>query len=42
MTHMSVPEEQRKALGIHDNLVRISVGIEDGIDLMKDLDNALK
>ncbi|MBS1961053.1 MAG: cystathionine gamma-synthase [Bdellovibrionales bacterium] len=41
MTHASVPAENRKALGIHDNLVRVSVGIEDVADLLKDLDRAL-
>lgn len=41
MTHASVPIENRKALGIDDNLVRISVGIEDIDDLLWDLKNAL-
>ena len=41
MTHASVPAETRKTLGIHDNLVRISVGIEDVADLLADLTNAL-
>lgn len=41
MTHASVPAEHRKALGIHDNLVRVSVGIEDLADLLKDLGQAL-
>lgn len=41
MTHASVPAENRKALGIHDNLVRVSVGIEDVKDLLKDLEQAL-
>jgi cystathionine gamma-lyase len=41
MTHASVPAENRKALGILDNLVRVSVGIEDVADLLKDLDQAL-
>ena len=40
MTHASVPAENRKALGIHDNLVRVSVGIEDIADLLKDLEQA--
>lgn len=42
MTHASIPAETRKALGIHDNLVRLSVGIENVDDLLKDLDRALK
>ncbi|MBC7386494.1 MAG: cystathionine gamma-synthase [Cryobacterium sp.] len=41
MTHASIPPENRKALGIHDNLVRVSVGIEDLADLIADLDQAL-
>jgi cystathionine gamma-lyase len=41
MTHASVPAESRKALGIHDNLVRVSVGIEDLSDLKADLEQAL-
>lgn len=40
MTHASVPAETRKTLGIHDNLVRLSVGIEDLSDLRKDLEKA--
>ena len=41
MSHGSVPEERRKALGIAPNLLRLSVGIEDAEDLMDDLDDAL-
>ncbi|XP_055526270.1 cystathionine gamma-lyase [Wyeomyia smithii] len=41
MTHASVPEEQRVALGITDGLIRISVGLEDSDDLIEDLKNAL-
>ncbi len=41
MTHLSVPEERKKALGITDNLVRISVGIEDADDLIADFSQAL-
>ena len=41
MTHASVPLETRQQLGILDNLVRISVGIEDVADLRDDLANAL-
>lgn len=41
MTHASVPAENRKMLGIDDNLVRLSVGIEDLDDLLWDLKNAL-
>jgi cystathionine gamma-lyase len=42
MTHASIPPEQRAALGIADGLVRLSVGIEDGDDLLADLDAALR
>lgn len=42
MTHASVPAEQRQALGILDNLVRLSVGIEDLDDLKYDLEQALQ
>lgn len=41
MTHASVPADQRAALGIDDALVRLSVGIEDGADLIADLETAL-
>jgi cystathionine gamma-lyase len=41
MTHASTPVEIRKALGISDGLVRISVGIEDTDDLIADLATAL-
>ena len=42
MTHASVPAEQRRALGIDDGLVRLSVGVEDLDDLLADLAQALK
>lgn len=42
MTHASLTSEGRKTLGITDNLVRISVGIEDIEDLKADLAQALK
>jgi cystathionine gamma-lyase len=41
MSHGSVPVERRAQLGITDNLVRLSVGIEDVEDLIGDLDQAL-
>ena len=41
MTHLSVPEERKKALGITNNLVRISIGIEDPDDLIADFKQAL-
>ncbi|MGA8203177.1 MAG: cystathionine gamma-synthase [Woeseiaceae bacterium] len=41
MTHASVPAERRAELGISDQLVRLSVGIEDADDIIADLDQAL-
>ena len=41
MTHASLPASVRQSLGIGDNLVRISVGIESQADLLADLDRAL-
>lgn len=41
MTHASVPAEVRSELGISDQLIRLSVGIEDGDDLIADLEQAL-
>jgi cystathionine gamma-lyase len=41
MTHASIPEDQRGRLGISDSLVRLSVGVEDGDDLIADLEQAL-
>jgi methionine-gamma-lyase len=42
MTHLSVPEERKAALGISDNLVRISIGVEKAEDLIADFENALR
>jgi cystathionine beta-lyase/cystathionine gamma-synthase len=41
MSHASMPEEVRKAQGIRDGLIRVSVGLEDLEDLREDLDQAL-
>jgi methionine-gamma-lyase len=41
MTHLSVAHERRAKLGITDNLVRVSIGIEDADDLIADFDQAL-
>ena len=41
MTHASVPPETRKMLGIDDGFIRLSVGIENGQDLVDDLFQAL-
>lgn len=42
MTHASVPADQRARLGITDNLIRLSVGLEDVDDLIEDLENGLQ
>jgi cystathionine beta-lyase/cystathionine gamma-synthase len=41
MTHDYFPEELRKKIGVTDNLIRLSVGIEHIDDLLEDLKNAL-
>ncbi|QMW21485.1 cystathionine gamma-synthase family protein [Sandaracinobacteroides saxicola] len=41
MTHLSVPDARKAALGITDNLVRISIGVEDPDDLIADFAQAL-
>ncbi|MGB5362515.1 MAG: cystathionine gamma-synthase [Aureibaculum sp.] len=41
MTHASIPEKERKKIGINDSLIRLSVGIEDIDDLLEDLKKAL-
>jgi methionine-gamma-lyase len=41
MTHLSVPDARKAALGISDNMVRISIGVEDADDLIADFDQAL-
>ena len=42
MTHASIPKERHPAFGITDGLLRLSVGLEDPVDLIKDLKSALK
>jgi len=42
MTHAAVPRERRLELGINDNLIRLSIGIEDVQDLINDLHEAFK
>jgi len=41
MTHASLPEATRRALGIDDGLIRLSVGVEDVRDLIEELEEAL-
>jgi cystathionine gamma-synthase len=40
-THSAIPEEMRLAAGVNDRLLRLSVGIEDPLDVIADLDAAL-
>lgn len=40
MTHKSIPEAIRRASGVADSLIRLSVGLEDAGDLINDLENA--
>ena len=42
MTHASIPEDKRKEIGITDDLVRLSVGIEDIEDLLADIEQAFQ
>jgi cystathionine beta-lyase/cystathionine gamma-synthase len=41
MTHASVSEDRRKAMGITPGLVRLSLGVEDEADLLEDLERVL-
>ncbi len=42
MTHAGIPKEQREAIGVYDDLVRLSCGVEDAEDLRKDVLQALE
>jgi cystathionine gamma-lyase len=42
MTHAGIPKEQREAAGVFDDLVRVSCGIEDSVDLRADVLQALE
>lgn len=42
MTHAGIPKAQREAAGVFDDLVRVSCGIEDSVDLLADVMNALE
>jgi methionine-gamma-lyase len=42
MTHFGVAKEQREQYGITDGLIRMSVGLENAMDIVNDLDQALK
>ncbi|PNH51520.1 hypothetical protein VD0003_g5719 [Verticillium dahliae] len=41
MTHAGIPRDQREAVGVFDDLVRISCGVEDAADLVRDVISAL-
>jgi cystathionine gamma-lyase len=41
MTHASIPQAQREALGVSDGMIRLSVGLEDVQDLIEDLEQAM-
>jgi cystathionine beta-lyase/cystathionine gamma-synthase len=41
MTHATIPAEERRAAGLEDGLIRLSVGVEDSEDLIADLDQAI-
>lgn len=41
MTHASIPKDIRTQMGIPDNLIRLSVGIEDKLDIIEDLNQAI-
>lgn len=42
MTHAAIPAELRQEMGIYDNLIRLSVGLESWEDIVSDLEQALK
>lgn len=42
MTHLAVPEPARREMGIAENLVRVSVGLEDAEDLLRDMEQAFQ
>lgn len=42
MTHGSVPAEEREKLQIKENMIRVSIGIENTADIIEDFSNALK
>ena len=41
-THLKIPKKDKNFLNINSNLVRLSVGLEDAEDIIKDIDLALK
>ncbi|MGB8192306.1 MAG: PLP-dependent aspartate aminotransferase family protein [Chitinophagaceae bacterium] len=41
MTHKTIPADKRRAAGVNDSLIRLSVGLEDAHDLVRDIEQAL-
>jgi cystathionine beta-lyase len=41
MTHKTIPADKRRAAGVTDSLIRLSIGLEDAEDLVEDLKQAL-
>ena len=41
MTHASIPKREREKTGVIDSLIRLSIGVEDAVDLLDDLEQAL-
>jgi cystathionine beta-lyase len=42
MTHKSIPAEKRRAAGVKDSLIRLSIGLEDAEDLINDIDQTFQ
>jgi cystathionine beta-lyase/cystathionine gamma-synthase len=42
MTHASIPKEIREKVGVTDGLIRLSLGVEDAVDIIEDLKLAFK
>lgn len=42
MTHAGIPKEERDSVGVFDDLIRLSCGVEDGIDLVEDVRQAVE
>jgi len=40
MTHKSIPADKRRANGVADSLIRLSIGLEESEDLIEDLEQA--
>lgn len=42
VSHASMPKEEREALGIFDTTIRLSIGLENKIDLIKDIEQSFE